>query len=35
MMSPATVAAAVANAILLPPNATVETLEVLPTTGLL
>ena len=35
MMSPATVAAAVVNAILLPPNATVETLEILPTIGLL
>jgi NAD(P)-dependent dehydrogenase (short-subunit alcohol dehydrogenase family) len=35
MMSPATVAEAVVNAILLPPNATVETLEVLPTVGLL
>jgi NAD(P)-dependent dehydrogenase (short-subunit alcohol dehydrogenase family) len=35
MMSPATVAAAVVNAILLPPNATVETLEILPTAGLL
>ncbi len=35
MMSPATIAAAVVNAILLPPNATVETLEILPTAGLL
>jgi len=35
MMSPATVAAAVLNAILLPPNATVETLEILPTRGVL
>jgi NAD(P)-dependent dehydrogenase (short-subunit alcohol dehydrogenase family) len=35
MMSPDTVAAAVVNAILLPPNATVETLEILPTVGLL
>jgi NAD(P)-dependent dehydrogenase (short-subunit alcohol dehydrogenase family) len=35
MMSPATVAAAVVNAILLPPNTTVETLEILPTVGLL
>ena len=35
MMSPATVAAAVVNAILLPPNATVEALEILPTAGLL
>ena len=35
MMSPETVAAAVVNAILLPPNATVETLEILPTAGLL
>jgi len=35
MMSPAAVAAAVVNAILLPPNATVETLEILPTAGLL
>lgn len=35
MMAPATVAAAVLNAILLPPNATVETLEILPTAGLL
>ncbi len=35
MMSPATVAAAVVNAILLPPNSTVETLEILPTAGLL
>jgi NAD(P)-dependent dehydrogenase (short-subunit alcohol dehydrogenase family) len=35
MMSPATVAAAVVNAIKLPPNATVETLEILPTAGLL
>jgi NAD(P)-dependent dehydrogenase (short-subunit alcohol dehydrogenase family) len=33
MMSPATVAEAVVNAILLPPNATVETLEILPTVG--
>jgi len=35
MMSPAIVAAAVVNAILLPPNATVEILEILPTVGLL
>ena len=35
MMSPATVATAVVNAILLPPNATVETIEILPTVGLL
>jgi NAD(P)-dependent dehydrogenase (short-subunit alcohol dehydrogenase family) len=35
MMSPATVAGAVVNAILLPPSATVETLEILPTAGLL
>jgi NAD(P)-dependent dehydrogenase (short-subunit alcohol dehydrogenase family) len=35
MMSPATIAAAVVNAILLPPNATVETLEILPTSGIL
>jgi len=35
MMSPDTVAAAVVNAILLPPNATVETLEILPTVGVL
>lgn len=35
MMSAATVAAAVVNAILLPPNATVGTLEILPTAGLL
>ncbi len=35
MMSPVTVAAAVVNAIQLLPNATVETLEILPTAGLL
>jgi NAD(P)-dependent dehydrogenase (short-subunit alcohol dehydrogenase family) len=35
MMSTATLADAVVNAILLPPNATVETLEILPTVGLL
>ncbi|MFZ3371218.1 MAG: SDR family NAD(P)-dependent oxidoreductase [Candidatus Sulfotelmatobacter sp.] len=35
MMSPATVAGAVVNAILLPPNATLETLEILPTASLL
>jgi NAD(P)-dependent dehydrogenase (short-subunit alcohol dehydrogenase family) len=35
MMSPAVVATAVVNAILLPPNATVEILEILPTVGLL
>jgi len=35
MMSPATIAQAVANAILLPANATVEILEILPTAGLL
>jgi NAD(P)-dependent dehydrogenase (short-subunit alcohol dehydrogenase family) len=33
MMSPATVAQAVVNAILLPPNATVENLEILPSSG--
>ncbi len=35
MMSPATVAGAVVNAILLPPNTTLETLEILPTVGTL
>ena len=35
MMSPETVAQAVIEAILLPSNATVETLEILPTTGAL
>jgi NAD(P)-dependent dehydrogenase (short-subunit alcohol dehydrogenase family) len=35
MMSPATVAQAVVQAILLPANATVETLEILPTVGTL
>src|SRR5579862_1275466 len=35
MMSPATVAALVVQAILLPNNATVETLEILPTVGTL
>jgi NAD(P)-dependent dehydrogenase (short-subunit alcohol dehydrogenase family) len=35
MMSSATIATTVVNAILLPPNATVETLEILPTVGLL
>ncbi len=35
MMSPATVAQAVVDAILLPANATVETLEILPTAGTL
>ena len=35
MMSPATIATALVNAILLPPTATVETLEILPTVGLL
>jgi 3-oxoacyl-[acyl-carrier protein] reductase len=35
MMSPATVAEAVVRAILLPTNATVETLEILPTAGTL
>ncbi len=35
MMSPATVAEAVVEAILLPANATVETLEILPTAGTL
>jgi NAD(P)-dependent dehydrogenase (short-subunit alcohol dehydrogenase family) len=35
MMSPETVANAVIEAILLPPNATVETLEILPTAGTL
>jgi NAD(P)-dependent dehydrogenase (short-subunit alcohol dehydrogenase family) len=33
MMSPSTVATAAVNAILLPPNATVETLQILPTVG--
>ena len=35
MMSPATVARAVVDAILLPPNATVENLEILPSAGAL
>jgi NAD(P)-dependent dehydrogenase (short-subunit alcohol dehydrogenase family) len=35
MMSPTTVAEAVVHAILLPPNATVEILEILPTAGTL
>ena len=35
MMSPATVAQAVVDAILLPANATVETIEILPTAGTL
>jgi NADP-dependent 3-hydroxy acid dehydrogenase YdfG len=35
MMSPKTVAEAVVQAILLPPNATVESLEILPTAGTL
>ncbi|MGA8622111.1 MAG: SDR family NAD(P)-dependent oxidoreductase [Candidatus Sulfotelmatobacter sp.] len=35
MMSPTTIAEAVISAILLPANATVETLEILPTVGLL
>jgi NAD(P)-dependent dehydrogenase (short-subunit alcohol dehydrogenase family) len=35
MMSPHTVAEAIVNAILLPQNATVETLEILPTAGTL
>jgi NAD(P)-dependent dehydrogenase (short-subunit alcohol dehydrogenase family) len=35
MMSPETVAEAVVNALSLPPNATVETLEILPTAGTL
>jgi short-subunit dehydrogenase len=35
MMSPETVARAVVEALLLPPNATVETLEILPTVGTL
>ena len=35
MMSPATVAAAVISALLLPANTTVETIEILPTVGLL
>ncbi len=35
MMSPATIAEAVVHAIRLPPNATVEILEILPTAGLL
>ena len=33
MMSPATIATAVLNAIQLPPNATIETAEILPTSG--
>jgi len=35
MMSPATIAQAVLNAILLPANTTIEVLEILPTAGLL
>jgi NAD(P)-dependent dehydrogenase (short-subunit alcohol dehydrogenase family) len=35
MMTPATIAQAVVGAILLPPNATIETLEILPTVGTL
>jgi len=35
MMSPATIATAAVNAILLPPNTTVEVLEILPTVGTL
>ena len=35
MMSPAAIAQSVVNAILLPPNATVELLEILPTAGVL
>jgi NAD(P)-dependent dehydrogenase (short-subunit alcohol dehydrogenase family) len=35
MMSPETIAAAVVQALLLPANATVETLEIMPTTGAL
>jgi len=35
MMSPETVAQAVVDAILLPPNTTIETLEILPTSGAL
>jgi NAD(P)-dependent dehydrogenase (short-subunit alcohol dehydrogenase family) len=35
MLSPVTVAEAVIDAIVLPPNATAETLEILPTTGTL
>jgi NADP-dependent 3-hydroxy acid dehydrogenase YdfG len=35
MMSPETIARAVIEAILLPANATVETLEILPTSGTL
>jgi NAD(P)-dependent dehydrogenase (short-subunit alcohol dehydrogenase family) len=35
MMAPATVAQAVVNAILMPPDATVENLEILPTAGTL
>jgi 3-oxoacyl-[acyl-carrier protein] reductase len=35
MMAPATIAAAVVSALLLPPNTTVETLEILPTAGVL
>ena len=35
MMSSATIAEAVVSAIALPPNATVETLEILPTGGIL
>jgi NAD(P)-dependent dehydrogenase (short-subunit alcohol dehydrogenase family) len=35
MISPATIATAVVNAILLPPNATVEALQIMPTVGIL
>jgi NAD(P)-dependent dehydrogenase (short-subunit alcohol dehydrogenase family) len=35
MMSPASVAQAVVDALMLPPNATIETLEILPTAGML
>lgn len=35
MMSPETIAEAVVSAILLPPNSTIETLEILPTAGTL
>lgn len=35
MISPATVAQAAVEAILLPPQGTVETLEILPTAGTL
>jgi len=35
MMSPATIAQSVVHALLLPPNVTIETLEILPTAGVL